>query len=115
MERILFLFPDFEELKKVASAYSISDEEIKKTIQARKWNQIWCPHTAIAVHVREQLAKEEHCIIAATAHPAKFETIVEPLIGESVLIPTSLDHLMRLPNRSKTIPNSYSELLNILA
>jgi threonine synthase len=39
----------------------------------------------------------EHWVLVATAHPAKFNEIVEPLIGRPVPIPPQLDRLLRLP------------------
>src|SRR5437016_5916086 len=54
-------------LRQIARAFSVTDEEISQTIAAGidRWEQIWCPHTATAVHVRERLAEpdwrsEEH-------------------------------------------------------
>ena len=36
-------------------------------------------------------------MLVATAHPAKFREIVEPLIGRPVPVPESLERLFRLP------------------
>jgi threonine synthase len=36
----------------------------------------------------------------ATAHPAKFNEIVEPIIGKPVRVPESLDHLLHMPEHS---------------
>jgi threonine synthase len=38
--------------------------------------------------------------VEATAHPAKFDGIVEPLIGEAVLVPAALAALLARPARS---------------
>jgi len=40
-------------------------------------------------------SESPHWIIVATAHPAKFETIVEPLIGKPVPIPSSLEQILK--------------------
>ena len=39
----------------------------------------------------------------ATAHPAKFETIVEPLIGAMVPLPDGLAEILARPSRSVAI------------
>lgn len=61
----------------------------------------WCPHTATAAEVYSRLAPTERrdrpWVLVATAHPAKFNEIVEPIIGKAVTIPASLDRLLRLP------------------
>jgi threonine synthase len=57
------------------------------------WGEVWDPHTATAVDVREQL-DAPHWVLVATAHPAKFEQIVEPLIGKPVPIPDALATVM---------------------
>jgi threonine synthase len=38
-------------------------------------------------------------VVVATAHPAKFNEIVEPIIGTSIAVPESLAYLLRLPSR----------------
>jgi len=42
-------------------------------------------------------------VLVATAHPAKFREIVEPLIGRSVVVPESLGRLFELPSRAVQI------------
>ena len=42
-------------------------------------------------------------MIVATAHAAKFETVVEPLIGGEVAMPPALAALMELPSHSEAI------------
>jgi threonine synthase len=39
-------------------------------------------------------------IVSATAHPAKFETIVEPVIGRAVPVPPALAALLERPTAS---------------
>jgi threonine synthase len=42
--------------------------------------------------------------VAATAHPAKFETIVEPLVGHPVPVPPQLTELLARPSRAEPLP-----------
>lgn len=102
-ERIHHLFPDIQLLKERAAAFSVSDEQIRETIKTSfsKQNLI-CPHTATAEFVRSQLSAG-HWVTVATAHPAKFETIIEPLIGQTVEVPKGLSDLLSQPSVSITI------------
>ncbi len=59
---------------------------------------MWCPHTATAVRYRE-LLDTPHWVIVATAHPAKFDTIVEPLVGHPVEPPPRLAELLDRPRQ----------------
>jgi threonine synthase len=103
MERVFHLERSGGNLKDVSSI-SVSDDQIRETIRAgeKKYGEIWCPHTATAIFAREQM-KSDDWIIVSTAHPAKFETIVEPLIGHSVEMPKALAALMNLPARCEEI------------
>jgi threonine synthase len=98
MERLFDLFPRREDLLRVAQASSVGDRTIREVIAAGPdaWGRVWCPHTATAVHLREQL-DSPHWVVVATAHPAKFETIVEPLVGHSVEPPQPLADLLDRP------------------
>lgn len=97
MERLRDLYPEVNDLKKITRAFSVNDSEIRLTIQngVKTWKEIFCPHTATAVHVREQLGKEKNWVIVATAHPAKFESIVEPLVNATIPIPSSLADILK--------------------
>lgn len=116
MERVLALYPDFKQLKKDISAVSVSDDEIRSTIADGKsnWNEIWCPHTATAVRARERLGGH-HWILVATAHPAKFESIVEPLIGEEVPVPAELQTLLDRPSHIQEIEPTLQALKDRLS
>lgn len=66
-----------------------------------QYGREWCPHTATAAEVYGRLSAHERSahpwVLVGTAHPAKFNEIVEPLIGKSVEVPRSLERLLRLP------------------
>lgn len=108
MERMRWLFPDLEQLRRRMTAYSVSDDEIRSVIRsdAESIGRVWCPHTATAAHVYWQLAqhrRDEHWVIVATADPAKFSEIIEPLIGATIPAPAALDRLSRLPRREQDL------------
>jgi threonine synthase len=81
----------------------VEDEAIRRRIaaDARACGRIWCPHSATAaeVHSRLPLARRRsgHWVIVATAHPAKFREIVEPLVGHAIPMPESLRQLFDRP------------------
>ena len=95
IERLLQLHTDFDQLKSFARADTVSDAEIERTIEeeAKIHGRVFDPHTAAAVRVRARLGTP-HWIVVATAHPAKFESIVEPLVGREVETPPALAELL---------------------
>ncbi|HEV2861907.1 MAG TPA: threonine synthase [Pyrinomonadaceae bacterium] len=108
MERLLDLHPDFEELKRVARAFSVGDDEIARTIKAAASDPV-CPHTATAVHARARV-ETPHWVVVATAHPAKFESVVEPLVGREVEPPPSLAELFGRPSRFEELDPAFEAL-----
>lgn len=104
MERLRALHPEFDELQSQIGASSVDDIEIRGTIRrdSHELGQIWCPHTATAAKVFRRLLSRGargHWVIVATAHPAKFNDIVEPQIGREVAVPPQLAKLLSLPRQ----------------
>jgi threonine synthase len=117
LERMQKLYLSYRNFKSEVSADSVSDDEIKQEIKTSEavWEQVLCPHTAVAAVVRKRLKNRSGIwVIAATAHPAKFETIVEPLIGHAVPIPEPLAKILARPSVVKEMNPSYAELLSAL-
>ena len=107
MERLRALY-DFAQIKQQVSAVSVNDDAIRARIKsdAQTLKQIWCPHTATAAEVYWHLPVEktsQHWVLVSTAHPAKFNDIVEPLIGAAVPVPPALAALLSLPQHQKDI------------
>lgn len=97
-------------------AFSIEDEEIKHTIK-NVWaaqQRMICPHTATAFASWERLHKPAHAIAVATAHPAKFDDIINPLIGQKVTLPDSLQKIDDLQENYEVIDASLEKLFAIL-
>jgi len=115
MERLLNLHPDLSELRRIAQSFSVSDEEISAAIvdNYERRRQACCPHTATAVQVRNRLSSAPW-IIVATAHPAKFESIVEPLIGNALTVPESLQALFDKPSSFEEIDPEFEALRETL-
>jgi len=104
MERLRALHPDFEELQGQIGASSVDDIEIRGTIRrdSHELDRLWCPHSATAAKVfRRLLARgaRGHWVIVATAHPAKFNEIVEAQTGREAPVPESLARLLALPRQ----------------
>jgi threonine synthase len=116
MERLRGLLGDAQELRRHIAVASVSDEEIRESIQRdfADFGFATCPHTATATKVWRDMQSEARLendwILVATAHPAKFETIVEPLIGETVPLPSELQEILSRPSRSVTIEPSLDAL-----
>jgi threonine synthase len=112
VERLLHLHPDFDELRSFAHAFTVSDEEIGRVISdefARR-GRVFDPHTAAAVRVRALMASP-HWVVVATAHPAKFESIVEPLVGREVETPPALAALLDKESVCEEIEPSLESLI----
>ncbi len=93
----------------------ISDEAIETTIRERfrAHGETLCPHTATAVRTLEALRQEGargDWAVVATAHPAKFDTIVEPMIGETVPVPPALADLLAQPSDAEPLAAAYAGL-----
>lgn len=103
-ERIRHLYPDVDELREALSARRVGDDAIEETIRSGpdEWGEVWDPHTACAVRVREQLESDD-AIVVSTAHPAKFPEVVEPLIGREVEIPEGMATWLERPTQSTEI------------
>lgn len=105
MERVRAQYPDIEAIRQQMSAQSIDDATIRARIKEdfMHYAREWCPHTATAAEVYSRLSEEERradpWVIVATAHPAKFNEIVEPIIGRPVAVPPSLKRLLSLPSQ----------------
>jgi threonine synthase len=53
-------------------------------------------------------------VIVATAHPAKFESVVEPLIGRVLETPPSLTELLARPSKFEEIDPELEALVAAL-
>jgi threonine synthase len=121
LERLSALYPDAARLSAVLSAVSVDDGAIRARIDAdyEHYGTIWCPHTATAAEAWARLdpAQRERgpWVLVATAHPAKFREIVEPLVGRPVPVPESLERLLRRPARFFEIDASLDALRAALA
>jgi threonine synthase len=114
MERIRALYPTISSLREQLSADSVDDAAIRHRIAEdfAQYGREWCPHTATAAEVYRRLSERERrdhpWVLVATAHPAKFNDIVEPIIGKPVAVPPALERLLRLPQHYLDLPPKLS-------
>jgi threonine synthase len=109
MERLRTLIGEADILRDRLGVLSVDDARIREEIR-RDYDEFGlaaCPHTATAIHTWRQFDDDDCAdtdwILVATAHPAKFETIVEPLIGTTVPLPEELSAILSRPCRSVAI------------
>jgi threonine synthase len=110
MERLRTLYPSIDSLREQLSADSVDDATIRARIREdfMDYGREWCPHTATAAEVYSRLSPEQRrenpWVLVATAHPAKFNEVVEPIIGKIIDVPDTLDVLLRLPRHFMDLP-----------
>ena len=109
MERLRNIIGEANVLRDCLGVLSVDDEQIEASIRKdyAEFGFATCPHTATASHTWRQFDEElrttNDWILVATAHPAKFDTIVEPLIGETVPLPDELADILSRPTRCESI------------
>jgi threonine synthase len=112
-ERLRWTFPHNHELRLQLHANSVDDDAIRATIvrHAREHGAVFCPHTATAVHLLDGMRHTGlPWAVAATAHPAKFDSVVEPLIGQAVDVPPALASMLARPSSAEPMIASDSSL-----
>jgi threonine synthase len=116
MERIRVLYPTVTAMREHLSATSVDDATIRSRIGGdfMHYGREWCPHTATAAEVYACLSAEQRrdhpWVVVATAHPAKFNEIVEPITGKPVPVPDGLARLLSLPQHCVDLPPTLEAL-----
>jgi threonine synthase len=114
-ERLRWLYRDDAAVRTVLSAESVDDAEIREVIRGsrERYGAVVCPHTATALRVFERLrarGDRRDFAVVATAHPAKFEQVIEPLIGGRIEVPAALAALLDRPAHAEPMPTDYAAL-----
>lgn len=116
MERLRKLLGDADSLREQLGVLSVTDAEIEVSLRRdfEEFGFPTCPHTATATHTWRQLDEElkdgHDWILVGTAHPAKFETIVEPIIGTTVALPPELEEILARPAHAVAIKPTLESL-----
>jgi threonine synthase len=120
MERLRHMVGEADVLREQLGVLSVTDEQIRASIRQdfEDFGFATCPHTATATYTWRQLDDDltdaHDWILVGTAHPAKFETIVEPLVGEAVPVPPELQTLLDRPAHAVTIEPNLAALAEAL-
>ena len=107
-ERLCWTFPDEAQRRHLLRAISVDDTTIRAAIQqhARDHGEVFCPHTATAMHLLDDLraaGDQRPWAVVATAHPAKFETVLQPLLGHSLAVPAALAAMLAQPSHAEPL------------
>ncbi len=114
--RILEMFGQrLLELKRVLTAYSVSDTITENTIKEvfAKYDYTLDPHGAVGYYALNEYLHghaDEKGIFLETAHPVKFPEVVERATGKTIPVPASVQHLQNRQKQSITIPASFDAL-----
>lgn len=108
LERLRHWVPSVDDMRTELTAQAVDDESIVATIAtaAERHGLVPCPHTATALHVLQGLRRagdRRHWAVVATAHPAKFDTVVEPVVGQRLAVPPGLQAMLARPAASTAI------------
>ena len=118
--RIMQLFQQqVNSLKNMVSSCSVSDAVTKDTLlSVYKEHQYLCdPHGAVAYHALDnylQMHPGDKGMFLETAHPVKFYDVVEPVIGETVPVPESIQEQLKAEKKSTKINSGPAELKQFL-
>ena len=121
MERLRSMYPGIEALREQVDADTVDDATIRARIgeDFMRYGREWCPHTAAAAEIYGRLSPRERAahpwVLVATAHPAKFNEVVEPIIGKPIDIPPSLARLLSLPQQVRDLPATLDAVAAALA
>lgn len=118
-ERLRYWHGDDAVLRAAFVARSVDDAAIRATIHgaAARHGIVPCPHTAAGLHLLEALradGDDRDWAVVATAHPAKFDTIVEPLVGHAVPPPPALAACLARPALGKKLAPTADALRRVL-
>ncbi|HEY4145025.1 threonine synthase [Pinirhizobacter sp.] len=104
-ERLMSLYHGNEEKARLAGfAEAVDDTDIGDVIGRHASHYLFCPHTATAMKVRERMAEagdRRRWTIVATAHPAKFDSVVEPRASRAVPVPPALAAMLARPSHAE--------------
>jgi threonine synthase len=118
-ERLQWLCPDPAALRRELLAGAVSDADIEATVRDAhaRLGETLCPHTATAAcllrRLRAQGLDGDACVVA-TAHPAKFPEVVEPLVAGPVPLPAALAAMLARPSQAAPLEADQAALANFL-
>ena len=117
--RILELYKDdLSNLRSDLKGYWFTDSQTMEAMVMLmdKYSYHADPHGAVAFQGLSEYKKMFDCtgIFLETAHPVKFQEIVQKVTGKVVLVPDSIMDLFALEKKSVRMPNSFEQLHDFL-
>jgi threonine synthase len=102
-------------LRRDVSSISIDDPTIQHAIRTgqERYGRMFDPHTATAVYAVDELGIEDP-IVVSTAHPAKFGSVVGPLVEGAIETPESLVRIRERASHFVEIAPDIEELRRAL-
>ncbi|GMV37192.1 MAG: threonine synthase [Fimbriimonadales bacterium] len=122
-ERIRSLYEDdYERIKAVLWSTSVDDEctVIRMQQTFERYHYIADPHTAVGLEAVERIRRqvprtaESAFISLSTAHPAKFNEVVELALGKPADLPQPLQEVMTKEKNALPMGNRYTHLKEYL-
>jgi threonine synthase len=112
-ERLRALYASDAEVRAALSAEQVDDAQIRAAIGSShaRYGTVVCPHTAcalVALERRRAAGDSRDYAVVATAHPAKFDTVLAPLIDVVPEPPPALAALLQQPSQSEALANDYA-------
>jgi len=120
-ERIQWLYGnDYDAIRRDMAGAVFDDQTVRRAIADvyRQHGYLMDPHGAIGwlalSEVMATLPGDVDGVFLATAHPAKFREVVEPVIGQRVELPPVLQEAIARPRYAVRIPAEYGALNELL-
>lgn len=112
-ERLRALYASDAAVRAELTAEAVDDAQIRSAIGSSqtRYGTVVCPHTAcavVALERRRAAGDTGDYAVVATAHPAKFDTVLAPLIDEVPAPPPALAALLQQPSHAEALANDYS-------
>ncbi len=108
---------DYQKIIADIKGISFNDEETKGLITEvyEKYNYLMCPHTAIGYGgIKDYLKPGDAGIVLSTAHPCKFNDVVEPLISEQIYIPLRLQSIIEKEKQAISMTTKFADFKSFL-
>ena len=118
-ERLRHWHADDAALRAGFVAATVDDATIREVVRdaPSRHGIVACPHTATGLKLLQDLRAAGDArpwAVVATAHPAKFESIVEPLVGHAVEPPPALADCLARPAHAEAMAADYGALRAVL-
>jgi threonine synthase len=118
VERMRWVFDDdLNAMRRMITASVHSDDDVRAAI-----GELWFehryladPHSAIGYLGSKRVHHDGAVVFLSTAHPAKFDDVVEPVIGHSVQMPAALQEALERPRLVQRIQPRLSALSPLLS